>query len=356
MSEKRIYQYETVFEKKYEIEYGGKLGKLGDYEAVIFTVTEKKLSEHEKSEVKIKISRTLLAVWGINDSVVDSVLENLGLAKIYLIIENEEPRKEKLEYMFTTYGVGGSAQDELNKLNQDLIQTREDHKNWIENTRRSYFTNSDLILKIQKDHTEFQGTNAKELRSSMLQLSSISGVIVGAVVALGSNEIGQNWLILASLVLLSISTGLPFFYTTNILQDIVIGTFIKFKSIITKLEEINKSEFTFIREPSVSNYKATEDLWKKHSNDVRQNLNETQVIKKDLMLTLIQWCFTLGIMLLVASFAKDNFSKSSNQEATQENPKVQELPNNSYSQNQIINTVKENSSSVSKSIDKLGIK
>lgn len=56
------------------------------------------------------------------------------------------------------------------------------------------------------------------------------------------------------------------------------------------------------------NYRNTEDLWKKHSDTVRRNLNETSGIKRDNMLTAIQYCFTFGIILLVISFVYSNFN------------------------------------------------
>lgn len=310
MTEIKKYNYTSIFGEEYEISYYGRLDKTGDFEAVGFTVVEKKLNSENTFDVVIKISGTLLSVWGLRVEEIENLLFELGLLKTFLLAENNELVSERQEFMFSTYGISENAEIEKGNLNKQLQELREEHKKWIENTRKSYFTNSDLILKIQKEHAEFQGSNAKELRSSMLQLSSISGAIIGAVVALSSNGAGQNWFILVSLIFLSISTGLPFIYTTTITQNIIIGTFKKFKSITSKLEEIKESEFNFIRNQSIPNYRNTEDLWKTHSNDIKENMNEITEIKKDKMLAFIQICFTLGIIFLILSFIFNNFNKN----------------------------------------------
>lgn len=301
MSQVNNYPYKTEFGSKYDVLYKGKLDKTGDFEAVSFAIDDEK--QKPNKEVIIKISGTLISVWNVASTELENTLFKLGIAKIFILLENEEVIADHEEFMFSTYGVSKNAQNELDRLENELNGLREMHRKWIERTRESYLENNNLITKIQKDHADFQGENARELRTSMLQLSSVSAAIIGAVVALGSDKVSNNIWTLVALVFLSLSTCIPFVYSTIILENIILNTFKKFKDISGRLEKINESQFKFLRNPDVIKHNEIDELWEINSSEIKANIKEIDSVKKDSMLSIIQIFFTLGIICLIISFA-----------------------------------------------------
>ncbi len=298
---KIIDRYTTAFGKEYGITFIGIVPSKGDYKAGQFTVNTE---AGQLSTVLVKISGTIISIWGLNDSQVEQCLPWLGIAKIKIALETEELKQGNDELSYDSYNSASSYDEEGERLKKEIGQLITNHEHWIELEKQNYINTGELGNNIGRDHAVFQRDNAKEIRTTLLQIASISAAIIAGVIALGDESLKSNLLLLLALLLLGIVIGLSFYRIFSILEGQAISTFNWFKEISAQIDRERKAEADFLLNPSVEKYESLTKLREKEGEATVKRMQEDEIteIKKDIYLKWAQILFAVAILLLIFSF------------------------------------------------------
>lgn len=295
--------YKTAFGILYKIQYDGRLARTGDNEAVGYHI---KNDGSAFAYIKIKVSGSLFATWEIDrndESLVENTLISLGTLKVSELLEDDEIHSgNDNEFMFTSYNSASPTfQEELARLTNNLDTVVQEHKGWLTIIAEDFNKNQELILNTTKEHVNFQDQNAREIRNSLLQLISLSAIIIAAIVALGKSSVGGHILVLIALALLGIVIVWGVIYIFSVLESKSIKTFDSYKGIIDRLTKIKNQEYDFLQKPSAVSYKRIYQLWEEQRVDILASQTDLE-IKKDNTLKHILWIFAGAMIALILSF------------------------------------------------------
>jgi hypothetical protein len=308
MSKELRDRYTTAFGDEYGMTFVKRLSKTGSYAAGLFTVETK---DGLYSTVTIKISDTIINTWNLSAQNLEAILPWLGVAKIKIALEDSSLKAPKDELAYDSYNSASSYDDECDRLKEELEELVRRHGKWLELERENYLRTSELSSEMGKDYTQFQTENARELRTTLLQIGSVSAAIIAGITALGSDSVRGSLILLLALLLLCVVIGLTFYRIFSILEGQSISIAQWYKKLSGQLDRERKSEADFLLSPSIEKYNSLAELREKETRVVESRVEkEDDVVRKDEFLKWVQILFSIAIALLIISFV--NWSSVTN--------------------------------------------
>jgi len=297
-----IEAYRTYYGKSYFVKlisYSSLTG--GDYKSINFEI----FSEKEKiTDIEIRVSGTLIAIWGLNIGEIEENITALSILKIRAMAENEEISEGKIDISFSTFDIDHNFKKAVKDIEDTIDYYRERNMLRIEDVKSSYLEKAELSKSMARDNLEIQQGHSREIRSIIVQIVSLSGVIIGAMLTLGEEASSSPFYFLTIILFLFVML-IGLFPTLETLEDGIIKTnkwYIKFSRL---LDKTRFEESKFLTEPTVSGYNEVKKQWEKDVIFLKENQNPLD-IQKDKNIFVMKIIFFLAIISLVASFINFN--------------------------------------------------
>ena len=269
----------------------------GDFIAQRFDVYEN-LKATPKYSVTIKITGTVRTLWqlGINPSIdVKSEVANLGNAKIALMLE-EETLNNHQEITFISNEAVETIALQTYLLKQQHNNVINSHRTRLQQVQDSFGKNLEIITNYEKDYVNFKQKNAAEIRAIILQLASVSAVIVAGILALNPSVI-NGWVIIS--LICFIAVGFAPLYVYRLLEDGDIFLFNQKNKFQTEIERLKEKESKFMINPSVKGY---DDLYVEYENSYKGKTEGPKNIRRDKIAIGIQVIFGVALIFLCIGY------------------------------------------------------